>query len=83
MDGLPRTGAPCPANATCTVLKPAPTTTYCQSTTGSAMVQMSSGGLAPGQSVSLTLTFGPGTAAGGSAAALQYTPRVLSGTPDH
>ena len=83
MDGLPRTGAPCPANATCTVLKPAPTTTYCQSTTGSAMVQMSSGSLAPGQSVSLTLSFGPGTAAGGSAAALQYTPRVLSGTPDH
>jgi hypothetical protein len=82
MDGLPRTGAPCPASATCTVLKPVPTITNCQSTAGSAMVQMSSGSLTPGQSVSLTLTFTPGTANGGSAAALQYTSRVLSGAPN-
>ena len=81
MDGLPRTGAPCPANATCTVVTPAPTITYCQSTAGSAMVPMSSSGLAPGQSVSKTLIFAPGAGLGGSAAALQYTSRVLSGTP--
>jgi hypothetical protein len=82
LDGLPRTGAPCPANATCTVTTPAPTTTHCQSTAGSAMVQMSAGSLAPGQSVSKTMTFAPGAANGGSAAALQYTPRVLSGIPN-
>ena len=82
MDGLPRTGAPCPANATCTVVTPAPTTTHCQSAAGSAMVAMSAGGLAPGQSVSKTLTFAPGAANGGSAAALQYTSRVLSGIPN-
>jgi hypothetical protein len=82
MDGLPRRGSPCPANAACSVVNPAPTTTYCQSTAGSAMVLMYGGGLAPGQSVSKTFTFAPGAANGGSAAALQYTPRVLSGVPN-
>jgi hypothetical protein len=83
LDGLPRTSSPCPSGKTCTVTTPAPTTTYCQSTAGSAMVLMSSGGLAAGQSVSKTLTFTPGTAAGGSAPALQYTFRVLNGTPSN
>jgi len=81
MDGLPRSNAPCPTGAVCMVWTSPSTITYCQSTAGSAMVQMSIGGLSPGQSVSKTLTFSPGAANGGTAAAFQYTPRVLSGTP--
>jgi len=81
LDGLPRRDAPCPANTLCTVLTPVPNITTCQSASGSAMVAISSGNLAPGQTVSRTLILVPGPAVGGSAAALQYTPRVLSGTP--
>ena len=84
MDGLPRTGSPCTAkntpNTTCNV-SPAPPLTYCQSPSGSDLVLMSSGGLASGASVTRTLSFSPGPAAGGGTAGLQYTPRVLSGTP--
>jgi hypothetical protein len=85
LDGLPRTGSPCVAkgvsNETCDVY-PTPPVTYCQSPAGSAIIPISSAGLAPGQSVSVALSFIPGASAGGSPLGLQYTPRVFSGTPN-
>jgi probable HAF family extracellular repeat protein len=84
MDGLPRTGGTCVAtgvtNPICNV-SPAPPVTLCQSPGGSDLYQVSSGPMAPNHTITVTLSFLPGQAAGGTQRGLDYTTRVFSGTP--
>jgi hypothetical protein len=80
LDGLPLTGAPC-VGGTCGVT-PAPPLTFCQSASGSSLiaVPLSGGTMSAGQTVTLTLTFQPGAAAGG-VPPTWYTTRVFDGAP--
>ncbi len=77
LDGLPKSGPPGCANG-CTLV-PAPPVTHCQSPSvlGSYLVLWSPSGLGPGQSIAAGLTF-----FGSPTSLLQYTTRVLSGTPN-
>jgi hypothetical protein len=83
MDGLPQTGPPCRwtgfSTPTCGLATPTPIT-YCQSPTGSYLYLMTSGPLAPGQSVWANPEYVPGPLAGASG--LPYKTRVFSGTPN-
>ena len=84
LDGLPATRFECGTflgqTQTCSVSN-ASRLTFCQSSSGSDMVLFAPNSLAPGQLVSGSLTFLPGSA-GGASAPGWYTTRVFSGIPN-
>jgi hypothetical protein len=55
--------------------------TYCDSTKGADIIELSSGDLQPGQALSGTFGFVPGQTPGSPTSKFDYSPVLLSGKP--